>query len=98
MTEDKNKIARDSVNLMLENDAFSRWLGVELLSLSPGYCKISMNIRKEMLNGFHTAHGGITFPLQTVHLPSLRIPMVRISVALDVNMKISKKLYMRGIN
>lgn len=46
---------------MLEHDAFSRWLGIEVLDISPGYSKISMVLRNEMLNGFGVIHGGIAF-------------------------------------
>lgn len=61
----KNKIetARSIVNFMYENDAFSRWLGIEVLEVRPGYCKLSMIVRKEMTNGFGIAHGGITYSL-----------------------------------
>jgi acyl-CoA thioesterase len=48
---------------MLEGDAFSQWLGVEILDFREGYCKIGMTIRDEMLNGMKKAHGGITFSL-----------------------------------
>ncbi len=87
MKEEKYKIARDTVDLMLENDEFSRWLGVELLKLSPGYCKIAMKVRKEMLNGFKTAHGGITFSFADSAFAFASNSHGRISVALDVNMK-----------
>ena len=53
------KIARK----MLQEDAFSRWLGIEILECSQGYCKVGMTIREEMLNGMKKAHGGITFSL-----------------------------------
>lgn len=46
---------------MLANDAFSQWLGVEILEQREGYCKTAMTIRKEMLNGMGKAHGGIAF-------------------------------------
>jgi acyl-CoA thioesterase len=46
---------------MLEHDAFSQWLGVEILDYREGYCKVGMTIRSEMLNGMKKAHGGITF-------------------------------------
>lgn len=51
------------VNKMLENDSFSQWLGVELLEIKPGYCRLSMEVREEMLNGFKLAHGGISYSL-----------------------------------
>jgi acyl-CoA thioesterase len=51
------------VSKMLENDAFSRWLGIEVVHCEAGACTLSMQIRSEMLNGFGIAHGGITYAL-----------------------------------
>ncbi len=51
------------VRHMLENDAFSQWLGIELVQIAPGNCVLKMVIRNEMTNGFHIAHGGITYSL-----------------------------------
>lgn len=48
---------------MLANDAFSQWLGVEILACREGYCRVGMQIRDEMLNGMGNAHGGISFSL-----------------------------------
>ena len=48
---------------MYENDAFSKWLGIELLEIDKGSCKIRLQVRSEMLNGFGIAHGGITYSL-----------------------------------
>ncbi len=48
---------------MYENDAFSKWLGIELINISRGYAKIKMTVREEMTNGFNIAHGGITYSL-----------------------------------
>ena len=36
---------------------------MELLDIGPGFCKLQMTIREEMLNGFYIAHGGISFSL-----------------------------------
>lgn len=46
---------------MLSNDAFSRWLGIEIIRVKQDYCKLRMSIRREMLNGMKKAQGGITF-------------------------------------
>ena len=51
------------VNKMYNKDAFSKWLGIKLIEIREGYCKLSMNIKKDMLNGFSIAHGGITYSL-----------------------------------
>ena len=48
---------------MMAGDAFSRWLGIEILNIRPGYCLLRMQVRADMLNGFGIAHGGICFSL-----------------------------------
>ena len=51
------------VNKMYDKDAFSKWLGITIIDIQEGYCKLSMDISKDMLNGFGIAHGGITYSL-----------------------------------
>ena len=48
---------------MMEKDAFSQWLGIQVDHISTGKCQLSMEIRPEMLNGFGIAHGGISYSL-----------------------------------
>ncbi|MEL6971552.1 MAG: hotdog fold thioesterase [Bacteroidota bacterium] len=49
------------IDAMLKGDAFSQWLGVEVLAVEAGYCKIRMRVRPEMVNGFGILHGGVSF-------------------------------------
>src|SRR5690625_3213915 len=49
------------VQKMLDNDSFSQWLGIEIVTVKKDYCKLKMKIREEMLNGMKKAQGGITF-------------------------------------
>jgi|TARA_B110001454_G_scaffold193202_1_gene193933 acyl-CoA thioesterase len=56
-------LAKKVVDKMYDKDAFSQWLGIEILEISEGFCKLKMTIRKEMLNGFQIAHGGIAYSL-----------------------------------
>lgn len=56
-------LAQRVVDQMYNNDWFSQWLGIELLEVKAGACTLRMKIRKEMLNGFAIAHGGITYSL-----------------------------------
>ena len=60
---DKQAVAEKVVDTMFTNDYFSQWLGIERVKVEPGLCILKMQIRKEMLNGFAIAHGGITFSL-----------------------------------
>ena len=34
---------------MLSQDAFSTWLGIEILECEIGRCRVAMTVRKEML-------------------------------------------------
>ncbi len=60
--EDK-PLATKVVDKMMEHDAFSQWLGIERVEEGPGRSVLRMTVRKEMLNGFFIAHGGITYSL-----------------------------------
>lgn len=53
----------DIPHKMLGQDAFSSWLGIEILEVELGRCKVGMTIRKEMLNSMNKAHGGISYSL-----------------------------------
>ena len=48
---------------MLSQDAYSTWLGIEILESKIGRVKVGMTIRKEMLNSMSKAHGGISYSL-----------------------------------
>ncbi len=43
---------------MFAEDAASRGLGMQVEAVGPGYSKLSMTVRPDMLNGFKTCHGG----------------------------------------
>ncbi|MFM1875834.1 MAG: hypothetical protein RL266_1571 [Bacteroidota bacterium] len=51
------------VDRMYNNDPFSQWLGIERVEDGAGMSVLRMTVRKEMLNGFDIAHGGITYSL-----------------------------------
>jgi acyl-CoA thioesterase len=56
-------LATRVIDQMYNNDPFSKWLGIERLEEGPGKSVLRMTVRKEMLNGFEIAHGGITYSL-----------------------------------
>ena len=53
--------AMATVSRMLATDAFSRWLGITLVSVRPGHCVLTMQVREDMVNGFGVSHGGVVF-------------------------------------
>lgn len=56
-------MSTDIPHKMLSLDPFSQWLGIEILEVKTGYCKLGMRIRENMLNSMQKAHGGITYAL-----------------------------------
>ena len=48
---------------MLDNDAFSQILGMEIKALELGYCQLSCPVTAQTTNGFGIAHGGLTYSL-----------------------------------
>ena len=57
------KQPKEIVGIMMEKDAFSKWLNVEVLELSLGSCLLKSELHADMLNGFEILHGGITYSL-----------------------------------
>ncbi len=51
------------VDYMYDHDLFTQWLGIRRVEDHPGYSKLEMTVRPEMVNGFGIAHGAITFAL-----------------------------------
>jgi acyl-CoA thioesterase len=54
-------LAERVVSAMMARDAFSQWLGIEVVEVRPRTATIRMTVRDEMLNGFAVCHGGALF-------------------------------------
>lgn len=63
MAEEEVTRPEKIIKTLLKEDWFSDWLGIDVISIKEGYCKVQMTIRKEMMNGFGITHGGITYSL-----------------------------------
>jgi acyl-CoA thioesterase len=57
------KTPKEIFDLMYNNDPFIKLLGMQLIEIAEGQCKLAMKVTKDMLNGFGIAHGGITYSL-----------------------------------
>ena len=55
--------AEQIVSEMMARDSMSQWMGIQIITISPGNCKLEMVVREPMLNGFRIAHGGIAYAL-----------------------------------
>ncbi len=80
---DAQRLADRVVAGMLAQDAFSRWLGLEVTSLAPGRCTCRMTVRQEMVNGFGVAHGGIVFALADSALAFASNTTGKVNVSID---------------
>ena len=56
-------LAKKVSDKMMTGDAFSQWLGIEVLEITTGSCKLQMKVREDMTNGFNIGHGGIAYSL-----------------------------------
>ena len=63
MTMTEKTKAEKVVDKMYGNDWFSQWLGIVVVEVTEGRSILKMKVRKDMLNGFAIAHGGITYSL-----------------------------------
>ena len=57
------KTPAEIVHLMMESDAFSQWLRIEVTETGLGTCVLTCPVLPQMLNGFHILHGGISYSL-----------------------------------
>ena len=80
------------IDKMYNNDPFSLWLGIERLEEREGFCKLQMTIRKEMLNGFAIAHGGITYSLADSCLAFASNSHGRMSVSVETSISHTAQL------
>lgn len=54
---------REIVHTMMQTDAFSQSLGIQVDHIDFGTCTLSCTVTEAMVNGFNIAHGGITYSL-----------------------------------
>ena len=59
----EQRVAERVVHGMMAKDAFSQWLGIEVLEIAPRRSTLRMTVRAEMINGFGVTHGGIVYSL-----------------------------------
>src|SRR5690606_73604 len=60
---DPQTLAETAVKAMFERDRASQALGMQVLEIRPGYARVSMKIREDMVNGHELCHGGLIFAL-----------------------------------
>ncbi|MEA5453671.1 hotdog fold thioesterase [Sinomonas sp. JGH33] len=78
---------------ILTDDYATEWMGLEVLALGDGSATVATTIRREMLNGFGIAHGGMIFAIAdsafalacNPHTPEDDDNTITVAAGVDVN-------------
>lgn len=57
--KDAHAVAEAVREGMFKDDAASRAMGMQVDGIGPGFARVSMTVRADMLNGFRICHGGL---------------------------------------
>jgi acyl-CoA thioesterase len=57
------RLAEQAARALYERDRASQSLGIRLLAVRPGWARVAMTVRPDMLNGHEVCHGGMVFSL-----------------------------------
>lgn len=60
---DPQALADAVTHAMWSRDRATQGLGIQILSVKPGYALMAMPVRGDMVNGHHICHGGFMFTL-----------------------------------
>lgn len=94
---EKDALANDVVNQMMQKDFFSQWLGIKIIEIKEGYSKLKMTVRKEMINGFDIVHGGIGFSIADTAFAFACNNRNNLSVALDTSINFLKPVHVGDV-
>lgn len=59
----KQEIAERTAKIIEREDRATRWMGMRLQDIKPGYAQLTMRVTENMVNGQKVCHGGIIFSL-----------------------------------
>ena len=60
---DALSLAKAAAEVMWREDNASKWLGMKIEEVRPGYARLSMTVTANMVNGHNLCHGGLIFTL-----------------------------------
>ena len=59
----KQLLAERTAEIIEREDRASRWMGMQLEEVRPGYARLRMRVTENMVNGQKVCHGGLIFSL-----------------------------------
>ncbi|NRR32254.1 hydroxyphenylacetyl-CoA thioesterase PaaI [Oxalobacteraceae bacterium] len=63
MHKDPQALAEAACSTMFARDRATQAMGMVIDAIAPGFARMSMPVREDMLNGHQTCHGGFIFAL-----------------------------------
>jgi acyl-CoA thioesterase len=78
------------LQIMLKSDRFTEWLGLQIIEIGKGYCKLQYQITEGMMNGFNSIHGGILFAAADSAFAFACNSYGHLTVALDATINFTK--------
>ena len=87
----EQKITPEEVlKVILKRDRFTEWMGLQVLEIREGYCKLQYRVNEAMLNGFNSIHGGVLFAAADSAFAFACNSYGMITIALDVSISFTK--------
>ena len=80
----------EALKARIAADAHARALGIELLEMRPGFARVAMTVKEDMLNFQGMAHGGVVFTLADAAFGAASNSHGRAAVALNVSISFLK--------
>ena len=60
---DAQRLAERAAGALFGRDNTAKMLGILVAGVKPGFARVTMTVRSDMVNGHHTCHGGLIFTL-----------------------------------
>ncbi|HKC66983.1 MAG TPA: hydroxyphenylacetyl-CoA thioesterase PaaI [Bacteroidia bacterium] len=87
---EQNKTPQQVLDIMLQRDAFTKWMGLQVDEVGLGYCKLHYTVTNQMVNGFLSVHGGILFSAADSAFAFACNSHGMLTVALDVTISFAR--------
>jgi len=89
---DEQQLAERVVSSMMEKDAFSQSLGIEVVDVGPRAATVRLTVRADMVNGFGVCHGGVPFSLADSALAFASNTHGRVTVSIENTIVYPKRI------
>ncbi|MCL6638381.1 MAG: hotdog fold thioesterase [Firmicutes bacterium] len=78
------------VGIKIRQDAFTAFLGIEMLEIRPGFARAALAINKNLINFNGVTHGGAVFALADAVFAAASNSHGQVALALNINVSFMK--------